>query len=83
MKSNKNFPTAVRGVIGLFVNQTSEHPCDLSIVKREHFRTGIVEIDNSETAKLVREGGELFLIYDRTKARLLINEKGFIYLQIK
>lgn len=52
MKSNKNFPTAVRGVIGLFVNQTSEHPCDLSIVKREHFRTGIVEIDNSETANL-------------------------------
>ena len=42
-----------------------------------------VYFDNSKTAKLVREGGELFLIYDRTKAKILINDKGFIYLQIK
>lgn len=42
-----------------------------------------VYFDSSETAKLVREGNELFLIYDRTKAKMLINDKGFLYLQIK
>ena len=42
-----------------------------------------VYFDSSETAKLVREGNELFLIYDRTKAKMLINDKGFLYLQIR
>lgn len=42
-----------------------------------------VYFDSSDTAKLVREGDELFLIYDRTKAKMLINDKGFLYLQIR
>ena len=42
-----------------------------------------VYFDNSETAKLIREGNDTYLIYDRTKAKMLINDKGFLYLQIR
>lgn len=42
-----------------------------------------VYFDSSETAQLTQVGNELFLTYDKTKAKLLINDKGFIYLQIR
>ena len=42
-----------------------------------------VYFDSSETAQLTQAGNELFLTYDKTKAKLLINDKGFIYLQIR
>ena len=42
-----------------------------------------VYFDSSDTAKLTREGNDIYLIYDRTKAKMLINDKGFLYLQIK
>ena len=42
-----------------------------------------VYFDSSDTAKLIREGNDTYLIYDRTKAKMLINDKGFLYLQIR
>ena len=42
-----------------------------------------VYFDSSNTAKLIREGNDTYLIYDRTKAKMLINDKGFLYLQIR
>lgn len=42
-----------------------------------------VFFDGSDTARVSKEGNETYLIYDRTKAKMLINDKGFLYLQIK
>lgn len=42
-----------------------------------------VYFDGSETAQLTQVGNELFLTYDKTKAKMLINDKGFLYLQVR